>query len=96
VAHSSGTRATAVAYGKNHRQVLETRSPEPQTLTPNPKPAGVMTIGKFGDPNPEPYFQLLKECRTQVLYDVCVMMCASWCVRLCTLAGRGVLGRVRA
>jgi len=55
-----------------------------------------MTIGKFGDPNPEPYFQLLKECRTQVLYDVCVMMCASWCVRLCTLAGRGVLGRVRA
>ena len=37
VAHSSGTRATAVAYGKNHRQVLETRIPEPQTLNPKPQ-----------------------------------------------------------
>ena len=46
-----------------------------------------MTIGKFGDPNPEPYFQLLKECRAQVcVYYVCP----------CTLAGRGVCGRVRA
>lgn len=25
-----------------------------------------MTIGKFGDPNPEPYFQLLSECRAKV------------------------------
>lgn len=27
---------------------------------------GLMTIGKFGDPNPEPYFQVLKQCRARV------------------------------
>jgi uncharacterized pyridoxal phosphate-containing UPF0001 family protein len=27
--------------------------------------AGLMTIGAFGDPNPEPYFKLLTECRTK-------------------------------
>ena len=25
-----------------------------------------MTIGKFGDPNPEPYFALLRLCRDQI------------------------------
>lgn len=28
--------------------------------------SGLMTIGKFGDPNPEPYFELLKQCRAEV------------------------------
>lgn len=27
---------------------------------------GLMTIGKFGDPNPEPYFECLHECRQKV------------------------------
>ena len=33
---------------------------------PNLDLCGLMTIGKFGDPHPEPYFELLRKCRSEV------------------------------